>query len=259
MSISIRNFLSTLLVLTLSLGGASHLRAADRASTIFERAKEAFARNDYVDAEWLSLCATSDAKKTNPFATNKVILALELAGLSASSLHEHVRAITYFSEGEALAGKSRDLLEWARIVHELAQSLIRRGENPQAEWRLRQAIGVRNEKLGLAHPDTLESMSSLATLFDLQGKFALAEAGHRSVYTNRVRIFGGDHPSTLTSQHNLYAAVFHKGEYVLAGIGLRELIKRRSRGLGAEHPDQGCALGVGAFQSNKVRRTDDRT
>jgi hypothetical protein len=57
--------------------------------------------------------------------------------------------------------------------------------------------------LGPEHPDTLTSMSNLASTYRNQGRWKEAESLGVQVMERRKRVLGLEHPSTLTSMANL--------------------------------------------------------
>jgi hypothetical protein len=69
----------------------------------------------------------------------------------------------------------------------LEQPTHRSGGNPQ------------RRVLGPDHPDTLYSMSNLASVYRRQGKYAQAEALHSQTLEVRRRVLGAEHPDAKTN------------------------------------------------------------
>jgi hypothetical protein len=57
--------------------------------------------------------------------------------------------------------------------------LIGEGGNPEAEKLARRTLDIRRSVLGSEHPDTLASMSQVAEIMSLEGRFAEAEKLYR--------------------------------------------------------------------------------
>jgi hypothetical protein len=66
-----------------------------------------------------------------------------------------------------------------------------------------QVLETMKEAHGIDHPDTLGSMSNLASTFYSRGKFKAAEEMHRLALEGRVKVLGKKHQETLTSMNNL--------------------------------------------------------
>ena len=62
---------------------------------------------------------------------------------------------------------------------------------------------TRKKKLGVDHPNTLTSMSNLASTYSNQGRWEAAEELQVEVIETCKKKLGVDHPSTLASMSNL--------------------------------------------------------
>ena len=67
--------------------------------------------------------------------------------------------------------------------------------------------------LGPSHPDTLNSMNGLASLYYSQGKYDEAEPLYVECLALRKAILGTSHPYTLTSMNNLAGLYDSQGKY----------------------------------------------
>jgi hypothetical protein len=100
----------------------------------------------------------------------------------------------------------------------------------------RSLVAGRETVLGRERPDTLTSVSQLATVLSSQGRYDEAEAMHRQTLATREKVLGREHPDTLTSVYCL--------AYLLAKQHMFEeslhLYKRACHGyskvLGEHHP-----------------------
>jgi len=99
-----------------------------------------------------------------------------------------------------------------------------------------QVMETRKRVLGAEHPDTLISISNLASTFWSQGRWKEAEELEVQVLKTKKRVLGAEHPDTLISIANLahtYYAQRHKSKAIrLMGDVVRCRIKR----IGADHP-----------------------
>ena len=90
------------------------------------------------------------------------------------------------------------------------------GLYPEAQRQVERALDLRLRVLGEKHPDTLISMSSLASLYRNQGKVAQAEPLYLKVLEIRRRVLGDENPQTLNSANGVAALYVDKGDYAQA-------------------------------------------
>ncbi len=99
-------------------------------------------------------------------------------------------------------------------------------------------VNARNEKvLGLEHPDTLNSMYSLASTYRNQGRWKKAEELDVQAMETSSRVLGLEHPSTLTSTASLASTYRNQGRWKEAEELGVQVMETSSRVLGLEHPD----------------------
>jgi tetratricopeptide (TPR) repeat protein len=126
---------------------------------------------------------------------------------------------------------------WLRLQAEAATYLWNRGQYRQAIALDEQTLAGYRRVLGDDHPDTLLSMSNLATsrraLGDLQGAHDLHE---QTLAANR-RVLGDDHPDTLTSMNNLAETRLALGDLQGAHDLHEQTLTARRRVLGDDHPN----------------------
>ncbi|KAG9087574.1 hypothetical protein FS749_002835 [Ceratobasidium sp. UAMH 11750] len=77
-------------------------------------------------------------------------------------------------------------------------------------------VAARKEALGSEHPDTLVSMSWLASTYWNQGRYKEAEALKVEVLDAHKRLLGDEHPDTLRSMTNLAATYSMQGRHTEA-------------------------------------------
>jgi hypothetical protein len=74
------------------------------------------------------------------------------------------------------------------------------------------SIGWEREDAGEKHPDTLQSLSSLAFVLLSQSKYEEVEAMNRRALDGREKVPGEEHPDTLKSFNNLASALQRQGK-----------------------------------------------
>jgi tetratricopeptide (TPR) repeat protein len=77
------------------------------------------------------------------------------------------------------------------------------GDYPDAAQMHRQALLLRKNSLGDAHPDVAQSLNDLAQVLYLQGNYPDAESLHRQALALRKQLFGNQSLEVATSLHNL--------------------------------------------------------
>jgi hypothetical protein len=77
----------------------------------------------------------------------------------------------------------------------------------------RKALLLRKEVLGPKHLDTLTSISSLARVLVLQGKYKDADAIDRQTLSLRKKVLRSKYLDTLTSINNLAGVLNRQGKY----------------------------------------------
>ncbi|KAF8535293.1 hypothetical protein BDD12DRAFT_782634 [Trichophaea hybrida] len=91
--------------------------------------------------------------------------------------------------------------------------------------------------LGPDHPDTLESVSELASVLQSQGKYEQAEQMNRRALEGREKALGPDHPDTLNSVNNWASVLQNQGKYEQAEQMNRRALEAKEKVLGPDHPD----------------------
>jgi serine/threonine protein kinase/tetratricopeptide (TPR) repeat protein len=134
-------------------------------------------------------------------------------------------------EGESLG----DSLVVARLQDRLAESLLNLGMSDKAISLYVKALASREATLGHNHPDTLNTISNLANVYQAAGKLDMAIPLHEEALRLMKPILGSDHPNTLTSMNNLGFAYHAAGKLDLAVPILEETLQLRKAKLGGDH------------------------
>jgi tetratricopeptide (TPR) repeat protein len=111
------------------------------------------------------------------------------------------------------------------------------GKLDQAEPLYLEALEKRRRVLGEEHPNTLESLNSVASTLQEQSRLAEAEPYYREALAKRRRVLGEDHPLTFESINNMGFLLRARGNVAEADPYDREALAKRRRVLGEEHPD----------------------
>jgi tetratricopeptide (TPR) repeat protein len=151
---------------------------------------------------------------------------------SCQKLFAHAEAAV----GQRPAGES-SLKEWALILNNAGWYAMTQGKYTVAARMIRKALATRETMLGKEHPDTLKSVSNLASVLRYQGKYEEAEETNRRTLDWREKVLGKEHPDTLTSANNLASILRYQGKYKEAETMNRRAVDGREKLLGKEHPD----------------------
>ncbi|CAI6336997.1 unnamed protein product [Periconia digitata] len=125
----------------------------------------------------------------------------------------------------------------ASLLNRIGRCQTSLGQYSAAETAHRQALSLRERKLGNEHADTLMSISNLALMLDRQGKYKEAESMNRETLARYEKVLGPEHPDTLASMNNLAVVLKSQGKYKEAETMHRETLARKEKVLGLNHPD----------------------
>lgn len=106
---------------------------------------------------------------------------------------------------------------------------------PEAEKLLTDSIAGQRRILGPEHPDTLGSMMVLASVYELEYRFADEEKLARETMEIQRRVDGPDHSDTLGSMTNLASALRFQKRYSEAEQLCRQALAGEARGMSPEH------------------------
>ncbi|MBV9127156.1 MAG: tetratricopeptide repeat protein [Verrucomicrobia bacterium] len=224
---------------------------ANPGADFYDRALADFAEKHFADA---AANATKSAEqfRTQREAAEKVAAA---AGERAGQAREKERrawslaADAEFAAGHfaassapyqqalALYDEAKEPLPWCAAAQNLQRALWRGGRYPESEALARRLVGKHTALQGADHPDTLESMNSLAILLFEKGNYAEAEQLQRHCLTVRERTLGAENPATLQSLNGLALVLKDKGDLAGAEELSRRCLVVRERVLGKDHLD----------------------
>jgi len=124
----------------------------------------------------------------------------------------------------------------AQLRQALADRYRKLGLHDAAFPLQEKALGTCRRVLGEEHPDTLESIASMAVLVDAQGKLAESEPYYREALEKSRRVLGEEHPRTLNSLGNLASLLENRGRLAEAEPYFREALEKSRRVQGEQHP-----------------------
>jgi eukaryotic-like serine/threonine-protein kinase len=135
------------------------------------------------------------------------------------------------------AGLSNDPELQAKMMYTMGITYDSLGLYSQARLLIEGTAEIQRRVLGPAHPETLQTMGSLASVLYHEGHYADAEKLDRETRDIHRRVFGLEHPDTLASMSNLANDLTSQGHYAEAEKLYREALDIRRRVLGPESPD----------------------
>lgn len=192
--------------------------AARRAEA--ERAFEAEASRD--EARAISNFLVSAFRSPDPERDGRGITVVEILDQAVQSLAE---------DGQM------DVDRRASLERALGETFEALGEFPEA-IRLKESVHRRCEaKNGRDHPDTVDSLNSVAIACLRAGQMERAEQLLKRVFEVKTRLLGAGHPDSLRVLGDLASAKFGCGLRGDALVLRQELHEEFSRQLGEDHPD----------------------
>ncbi len=127
--------------------------------------------------------------------------------------------------------------DMAWLLNRAGSYLNTRGEPAPARPLRERALDLRRSKLGVDHPDALESANDLALDLWALGRYEQARQLGEDTLIRRRQVLGDDHPDTLISANNLILDLWGLGRYEQARQLSEDTLTRRRRILGDDHPD----------------------
>ena len=155
-----------------------------------------------------------------PHATQTTSLSEARTSDSAHELLHRVagwnRSIGQFAASEALFRlalkwpQARVSKSWIEGMRGLGTVMMAQGKYSGCEKMFRRLIAVKSQLNGQEHPNTLESLTNLASLYNFEQRLTeAAQLGEKLIETKK-RVLGPEHPDTLKSQVNL--AIVYAGQ-----------------------------------------------
>ncbi|RMF77011.1 MAG: serine/threonine protein kinase [Planctomycetota bacterium] len=121
------------------------------------------------------------------------------------------------------------------LLSTIGTTYLNLGLYEQAETHLRDALAARIEALGEEAPETLVTMSNLASLLQSRNKLDEAERLKRRVLELRRKTYGDDHERTRRSMSSLASLLHDQGKLDEAEALSREVLAQMRRTLGVDN------------------------
>ncbi|UCE58766.1 MAG: serine/threonine protein kinase [Phycisphaerales bacterium] len=170
------------------------------------------------------------SKAVNDFLNEDVLAAVAPGRLGLGTAREVLDAASNNLEGKF----AEQPVARAAIHDTLAGTYWDLGEYKTATKHAEAAVRIRLKELGEGHPDTLDSMNTLALLYKYQGRFDEAEPLYVRTLQVRQRVLGGEDPQTLETMNNLAVLLWSRGRLDEAEELHRKALAIRRRVRGAE-------------------------
>jgi non-specific serine/threonine protein kinase/serine/threonine-protein kinase len=131
------------------------------------------------------------------------------------------------------------------------------GLNAAAKPLFEGALATRRRHLGDDHPDTLASITDMATHYLYAGKLDQAEPFCREALERTRRVLGDDHPETLNALDNMGSILQERGELAEAEAYYREALEGRRLVLGSDHEETLVSLNNMGLVLQNLGRLDE--
>lgn len=126
------------------------------------------------------------------------------------------------------------LRAWASMLFKAMADAYDTGHYQVAQEMGRRSLEVKEELLGMDDPDTLSSVSRLATALRLAGKYEEALPMYRRAYQGREKVLGPEDPLTLSSLNSVGLILSERGEHEEAEKMHRRALLIQEKVLGLE-------------------------
>lgn len=111
-----------------------------------------------------------------------------------------------------------------------------------AEDLIRECLETQVRVFGKDHPDTLDTMNSLACIFEQRGGYEEAEGLHRELWERRKKHFTESSPEALESINNLAIVLLRREEFREATRFAQVSLAHHSSLFGQQHPNTLIAM-----------------
>lgn len=129
-----------------------------------------------------------------------------------------------------------DEIARASLLDRISYCQASLGQYSAAEKTHRQALSLKERRLGTEHNETFRSMNDLGVALIKQGKYEAAETIYQQTLAQRKKVLGSKHPDTLTSINNLALLLDKQGKYKETEAMYQRTLAIRKKVLGLEHP-----------------------
>jgi tetratricopeptide (TPR) repeat protein len=177
------------------------------------------------------------------FAASGMVAAIVILGLSVSLLllHSEKQARRRALIAEQAETQMRQEAEVRRLSAQV-QDLESEGKLPEAEASYRAMLAIQKSLLGEVNTNVIDSLDSLASLFNRQGKLPEAESTYREELAIRKKLLGNDNADVASSLDDLARVLDREGKHAEREGACREALAIRRRILGNQDPRVATSL-----------------
>ena len=152
-----------------------------------------------------------------------------------------------------IAGRAFDALGRLSYV----QGKYIQGSYTAAGQAFQKAQSIREQALGVEHPDVLTTINNLADVYTIQSKWNVAEELYKYVLALRTRIFGEGHPAVAQTLQSMAQLSFQLRRYDKTEQLYKQVVSIREKVLGPDHPEVAQSLyGLGYLYYWKWHKND---
>ena len=125
----------------------------------------------------------------------------------------------------------------ARLYYNLATVYYSQGNYDDALYFYNKTLFIRENVLGLDHPDTASTYNKIAIVYRAQGNYDDALAFYKTALAIREKVLGFEHPDTASTYNNMAVVYRAQGNNQEAQKFFEKALAIREKVLGLEHPD----------------------
>jgi len=152
------------------------------------------------------------------------------------------RLLPHALHGLRQMGPRAGSLTMASLAYKAALALHVHAQYAEAERLHLSALRIREQALGLEHPDVASSLHALALLFWKQGRDREAEPLYLRALQIRELVLGANHPDVASVLNDLGNLSWKQGKYAEAESFSLRALRIREQVLGADHPEVAYSL-----------------
>jgi tetratricopeptide (TPR) repeat protein len=189
----------------------------------------------FSEAERLLTDTLAALDKSGPAASAEIPATLVALADVYRATGRHAQALAFYEKARAGAGPGAVLASALEGMGSIA-----RAENrwPEATTRLTEALQLRTQALGPAHPAVAQVRLALGRVARDQRAFAEAKEHFDTALNRLEEVFENfEHPVITEARFELAQLHAMEGRYTEAQTELESVLSSRSRVLGAAHPD----------------------
>jgi tetratricopeptide (TPR) repeat protein len=182
---------------------------------------------------------------------------LNQLGQAYESHIKYAEAAQAYQEALKLYETLTQPLGEAETLNNLAELYYAQGRYSEAEPLYARSLDIREQQLGVDHPDVAQSLNNVAVLYQTQGRYSEAEPLLVRALYIRERQLGADHSDVAQSLNNLAGLYQDQGRYNEAELLYARSLNICERQLGVDHPHVANSLsGLATLYQEQGRYND---